>query len=398
MQPVGISIVGASARSTMMTRFCQNHPDQAFITGAYDLIPQRCEFLFEHFQMPDAKVYSSLEEAVNDPKAQAVFVGTWDAAHAEPAIEALKAGKHVYCEKPLEVTLDRCDEIIAAARESKGVFYVGMNLRHGPVHEKLHEILASGQIGRLLTLEANEYYYGGRTYFRRWNRLRKYGGGLWITKACHDFDLLNWFAGGRAKRVSAFSSLSHYRPRSEAGIQCRACPVSDTCPDFIDITREPDRVNWEIRRISEHHGGEPADLCLYNTEKDTFDNGIAVVEYDNDVRATYTVNVVSARDTRQMRLMGTEGSAEGDMKEGIVRVWKRHTDETLEFDLTEQMKSGHGGADDRILNHFLHCCHTGEEPRSSWADGRASVELGLAVRQACDTGQVVELPSLNETP
>jgi len=55
-------------------------------------------------------------------------------------------------------------------------------------------------------------------------------------------------------------------------------------------------------------------------------------------------DLVSARDTRQMRLMGTEGSAEGDMAEGTVTVWKRYTDEKTAYDLKDKMDSGHGGA------------------------------------------------------
>ena len=75
----------------------------------------------------------------------------------------------------------------------------------------------AGKLGKLLTIEANEYYFGGRSYFRRWNRLREFGGGLWITKACHDFDLINWFAGGKPRRVFAMSNLSYYKPMDGAG-------------------------------------------------------------------------------------------------------------------------------------------------------------------------------------
>ena len=92
-----------------------------------------------------------------------------------------------------------------------------MNLRHAPVYETLHEMVSDGRLGKVLTIEAGEHYYGGRTFFRRWNRLRRYGGGLWVTKGCHDFDLLNWFAGGSPVRVFATSNLSHYKPVPGAG-------------------------------------------------------------------------------------------------------------------------------------------------------------------------------------
>lgn len=391
MSPVGIAVIGASKRSTMVINYLKNHPDVGSITGIYDVVPQAAELYVNHFELADAKIYSSLDECVNDPDAAAVFIGSTDGAHREPVEKSLAVGKHVYCEKPMAITLENCDAIIDAAQAASSVFYLGMNLRHNPVHELLHNIMTSGELGRILTIEANEYYYGGRTYFRRWNRLRKYGGGLWITKASHDFDLLNWFSQGRATRVYATCSLSHYKTIEGAGPNCRVCAIKDTCKDFYDINNA-DNALWDKQAaVHEKVSGVPRDICLFNSDKDTFDNGIAVVDFANDVRATYTCNVVSARDTRQMRLMGTDGAAEGDVSSGLVTVWKRHCDEKRTIDVSEQMKSGHGGADDRIMADFFRCCVTGDNPRSSWADGRASLELGLAATESCDKGAPITL-------
>ena len=391
MSKIGIAIIGASKRSTMLFSYLRRHPSQGFITGIYDIIPSLGKFLIDDYGVSDAVVYESLQQAVTDPRVEAVFIGTPDNAHVEPVVAALRAGKHVYCEKPLAITLENCDAIIDTAKDAGSVFYLGMNLRHGPVHETLHEIVSSGQLGKLLTIEANEYYSGGKTYFQRWNRLRKFGGGLWITKACHDFDLLNWFAGGQPKRVFATSSLSHYKPIAEAGTHCRVCPLKQTCSDYYDVELQGQDVLAHLAKKVEEATGEPRDMCLYNSDKDTFDNGIAVVDYDNDIRATYTVNVVSARNTRQMRLMGTDGAAEGDMTEGIVTVWRRHRQGKVVHDVRDRIKSSHGGADDNILTDFFHCCRTGKNPRSSWADGRLGIQVALAARESCDTGNPIIL-------
>lgn len=395
MKKVGICIIGASMRSTMLFEFLRKYPDYGLITGIYDILPERGKYLLNRYNEKSAVIYDSLEQAVADKHVDAVFIGTPDYAHVEPVTASLKAGKYVYCEKPLATTLKDCDKIVEVARKADSILYVGKNLRHSPVHRKLHEILKSGKLGKLLTIEANEYYYGGRTYFRRWNRLRKYGGGLWITKACHDFDLLNWFSNGSPRKVFATSSLSYYKPIKDAGPSCRVCKIKETCPDFYDINNlvESDwREDWDqLARITEESTGVPRDLCLYNSDKDTFDNGIAVVEYDNDVRASYTVTVVSARSTRQMRLMGTEGSAEGDMEAGWVKYWKRYSGEEEEYDLKDRLSSGHGGADDNILKDFFDCCNYGNSPQSSWPEGRLALELGLAARDSCDKNKVIIL-------
>jgi predicted dehydrogenase len=396
---LGVAIVGASMRSTMVFDYLKKNPDVGHICGIYDIIPARGEFLLKKYDSSDARLYDTLEQAIEDPNVGAVCVCTSDGEHVAPAVGALNAGKHVFCEKPMTINLQDADELIDAAQKSKAVFYLGMNLRHAPVFDELHRILESGKLGRLLAIESNEHYYGGRSYFRRWNRLRQYGGGLWITKACHDFDLLNWFAGGKAKRVFGVSSLSYYKPKPGAGKNCRNCDLKDTCPDYFDVNDHTANSwgsdNEALGKLTEEATGVPRDLCLYTSDKDTFDNGIAIVEFDNDVRATYTVSVVASLSTRQMRLTGTEGFAEGDLSSGIVKYWKRpprEGDWPQVTNLRELMNSGHGGADDNLLKDFFECCRTGKKPKSSWTDGRAGVAVGLAVRESCDTGLPVILP------
>ncbi|MBN1942898.1 MAG: Gfo/Idh/MocA family oxidoreductase [Phycisphaerae bacterium] len=398
MNPIGVAVVGASMRSTMVLRYLQDYPEVGHICGMYDIIPARGEYLLKQYDHTQARIYESLEQVVGDSDVGAVCICTSDGEHVTPAVAALKAGKHVFCEKPMTITLEDADTLIAAAQESKAVFYLGMNLRHAPVFDELHKILESGKLGRLLAIESNEHYFGGRTYFRRWNRLRKYGGGLWITKACHDFDLLNWFAGGNPTRVFGVCSLSHYKPKPGAGTHCRVCNLKNECPDYFDVS-DPKAPSWGaenevLGRLTEEATGVPRDICLYNSDKDTFDNGIAIVEYDNDVRATYTVSVVASMSTRQMRLTGTEGFAEGDLSAGTVKYWKRHAKEgnwPQVTNLRELMNSGHGGADDNLLKDFFECCRTGKKPKSSWMDGRLSVKVGLAARESCDTGKPVIL-------
>lgn len=387
---LGIAVVGASMRSAIIFDYLAKHPSEGEVVGLLDLIPERCEISKRRYGMDGAKVYGSLNEALSDKRVDAVVVMTPDFAHVEPAVSALAAGKHVYCEKPLATNLADCDAIAKAANASDKIFYLGMNLRHGPVHETIHDIVASGEAGKVLLIEANEYYYGGRTYFKRWNRLEKFGGGLWITKAVHDFDLLNWMSGGVPLRVSAASNLSWYKQKPGAATRCRDCALKSSCPDFFDFAKAD-----ELVMASEKAGGLPVDLCLYNSDKDTFDNGMALVEYANDVRASYAVNVVASRDTREMRVSCTDGIVEGDMARSTVTVTKRHTGKTWTYDLAKMSNGGHGGADGKILADFFDCCRTGRKPRSSAAEGRLGVLVGLAARKACELKRTVEIKEID---
>lgn len=388
-RPVRIAIAGAGRRSIVLPNYVENHPEQAVIRGVFDTIPELAHNLVRHASLNDAVVYPSLKALVEDAEVDAVFVSTPDDQHVEPVCAALEAGKHVYGEKPLALTLADADRIIDAARHAKGLFYLGKNLRHAPVFEAIHQAIAEGKLGKILTIETNEHYFGGRSYFRRWNRHREKSGGLWITKACHDFDLLNWLAGSPPRRVFATASLGYFRERPEAGTHCRQCPVSESCPDryessnvaFID----------ELSTLVEQTTGKPYDRCLFNAKKDTFDNGMAVIDYANGVRACYTVNVVSSITCRRMTVSGTGGVMTGDMMAGKLTFTPRLTGREEIIDLSSAMHGSHGGADQKILDDFFDCCCSGRPPRSSAEDGRLSLAVGLAATRSSDTGCPVEL-------
>ncbi len=389
-----VAIVGCSHRSSLALGYFQNNPSDGNIVGLCDIAPKRAEMAAKYCKLDEVGIFDDEQKMIESVNPDIIFICTADHAHADPSVIALKAGVHVFCEKPMAVTLEDCDKMAEAAQKSSAVFYLGFNLRHTPVHDTIHHLITTGHVGKVTTIEANEYYYGGKTYFRRWNRFRKFGGGLWLTKACHDFDLLNWMAGAPPKTVYAVSSLSHYNHKPEAATRCRDCKLQYECPDYVDIFQP--RENWgklfgEMAIAAEADGQEPSDLCLFNSDKDTFDNGIAVVTYENDVRTTYTVNVLASRSTRQMRIIGTDGMIEGDMENGTVDLIERHTKKKYTCDLRELMKSGHGGADDIMIQDFLNTCRTGKKAKSSWQEGRLSVQVALAARESCDKGEIIRL-------
>ena len=220
-------------------------------------------------------------------------------------------------------------------------------------------------------------------------------GGLWLTKACHDFDYLSWLAGGEPQTVYAVGNLSHYRHRKDVGPRCRDCRIKETCPDFYDLEKPLD--DWfdeawrNIQKRMDQTGAMAPDVCLFNSDTDTIDNGIATVTYDNDVRMTYTLNVLSAKTTRQVRIVGTEGMIEADLHTATVDYTQRHTNAAEHYDLTEEVKGSHGGADKQILDDFFAVCRAGAEPTTKLTDGRKAVRLSLAATQSCDSGKVVSL-------
>lgn len=336
------------------------------------------------------KVHDTIDELVADPDVEAVIVTTTDYAHAEPVVKALGAHKHVYCEKPMSTTIEDCDKIIEAAQKSDKVFYMGFNLRWHPMYEKAKQIIDSGALGNIHTGQFTETYYGGRTYHRRWNRLRKYGGGLWLTKATHDFDVMHYLLGKKPLRVSALANVAHYKPDPKKGQRCSDCPVAHECPDYWDYKADDEKRTYF--ETGEEILGFPPDICLYNSDKDTFDHGTTMLEYEDGVLAVYDLSVVAARSTRSFLIQGHKASLEGDVASSSLRLTERHTLYEANWDVSSRTAGGHGGADPAIMVDFAQAIRAGTKPRASWADGRLSVQTGLAARDSSDNaGAWVEI-------
>jgi predicted dehydrogenase len=397
MTSINVAIIGAGARAIAFCKFLSDNPDIATLAAIVDTNSEKANVLNSNFKL-NAQIATDYNTVIGQKNIDAVMISTPDYAHVAPAVAALKTNKHVYLEKPLATTLEDCDTIINAAKDSSSICYLGFNMRYSPVHEKIYHLVHDDVLGKITTVEANEWYYGGKTYFRRWNRIRKFGGGLWLTKACHDFDLITWIAGSNPLSIYATSSLSHYKTLKDAGPRCRDCTLKNTCPDHYDINKPLD--NWfdeawrQIQLKMEQTGPLAPDICLYNSDKDTLDNGIAVINYDNDIRATYTVNVLAAQTTRQMRIIGIKAMVEADTEKSYVALTCRHTNKVLKFDLANETQGSHSGADYKILSDFFKVCSDGGTPRSGLTDGRLAVQMALAATQSDDNNSLIVLNSI----
>ena len=100
------------------------------------------------------RVYATIDEMLADSEIDAVSVCLANAAHAEVSIKALRAGKHVLCEKPMAVTLEECEAMLSAARESGKRLMIGHNQRLAPAHKKAKELLAAGELGRVISFQS----------------------------------------------------------------------------------------------------------------------------------------------------------------------------------------------------------------------------------------------------
>ena len=145
-----VGVIGCGSIAKQRHGYEYFHNSAVEIRGFYDLIPERAQALVNLY---GGKVYAGVDELLADPEIDAVSVCMANAFHAEISIKALKAGKHVLCEKPMAVSLEECEAMVAAAKESGKRLMIGHNQRLAPAHKKAKEILSSGAMGRVITFQ-----------------------------------------------------------------------------------------------------------------------------------------------------------------------------------------------------------------------------------------------------
>jgi UDP-N-acetyl-2-amino-2-deoxyglucuronate dehydrogenase len=155
---------------------------------------------------------TDLREAVAHPGVDAVSICTPSGFHAEPALAAFEAGKHVLVEKPMEITLEKADQMIVAAERADRRLGVIFQKRFNPAAQYLKEAVDAGKLGRLTLGEASLKWYRSPGYFRSagWRGTWVLdGGGALMNQGIHFVDLLLWLMGPVQSVTAYADTLLH---------------------------------------------------------------------------------------------------------------------------------------------------------------------------------------------
>lgn len=279
--------------------------------------------------------YTNYDELLANPEIQAVSVVTmWD-QHAAPTLAALKAGKHVFLEKPMASTMPDCRAIVSAANKAKGYFMVGHICRFNPRYAAARDEIASGKIGKIISMYARRNIPGWVTT----DILNKIG--PIIGDGVHDTDLMLWFSG--AKVVSAYAQTVDVRHKK-----------------FPDL-------GWTMYR---------------------FDTGAIGVLEDVWMLPDKTAFQIDER----MEIIGTEGSIHIHEVHPNLSICDKDGWHCPDTTYWPEIHGLRGGALREELMYFATCVQEGREPSiNSPEESMAAVEACLAAEKSAATGKIVRL-------
>jgi len=159
------------------------------------------------------KAWASLDEALADPAVQAVYVGTPVFLHAPQAIQGLRAGKHVLCEKPMAMNEAEARTMVSAAEQSSKFFGVAYYRRFYPKIQRAKLLMEAGAIGKPVFAELTNHMWFDGTGERNWLfDPAKAGGGPLLDIASHRIDVLNFLFGKPLRVTGQLSNVVHHYP------------------------------------------------------------------------------------------------------------------------------------------------------------------------------------------
>ena len=242
VQTVNVALIGAGAQGQVLTDAMLRIPGLRFravcdVWTEYN--QRRVVNMLSRFKH-EANGYEDYREMLDKEKElDAVVIATPDFWHARHAIDCLKAGKHVYCEKEMSNTLDGARSMVAAARETGKLLQIGHQRRSNPRYLHCYEKLLGEAklLGRIVTVngqwnravapdlgapdryvipEARLKQYGFKDMhqFRNWRWYKGLGGGPIVDLGSHQIDIYNWFLGSNPTRVMASGGLLYHDPKT----------------------------------------------------------------------------------------------------------------------------------------------------------------------------------------
>ena len=344
----GFGIVGCGMISNFHAKALE-HIRGAKLVACFDMIPASAD----RFAAANGiKAYHKLEEMLADPEIDVVTICTPSGVHRDPAVAAANAGKHVVVEKPLEITLKRCDDIINACRKNKVKLCTILPSRYSPVNQALKAAIDEGRFGRLTLGDTYVKWWRSQAYYDSggWRGTWKLdGGGAYMNQAIHNVDLLYWFMGEVADVSAVTSTLAH--------------------------------KNIEVEDV-----------------------GVAAIRFKNGALGTMEATTSAFPGLlKKTEIHGTEGSV--IVEQDDLLLWEfakaSRKDAALRKKFAKRV-GGTGGASDpsaisytghmEQLKDFLKAIETGSKPAVDGEDGRKSVEIILAIYKSSWTGKRVELP------
>ncbi|MEI7551824.1 MAG: Gfo/Idh/MocA family oxidoreductase [Verrucomicrobiota bacterium] len=409
-----LAAIGCGSRTFIYFELAAQRPDLYEIVAAADHTPARRAKARALSQNPNFREFTDDGAILAEPQlADIMIIATQDAFHFAHASAALRRGYDLLLEKPIATNLRDVLALEQLARELGRKVLVCHVLRYTPFYRRVKEIIASGVLGSIVSVEATEgveAWHQGHSFVRgHWSVMAK-STPMIIAKSCHDLDILSWLVDSPCEALGSFGGILHFRPeQAPAGAPARCtdgCPAGETClynahryltdqKRWLDVIYDRAATATDAEILA-WLGTSPWGRCVYRCDNTAVDHQTVNLSFASGATGTFTMTAFS--QGRDLAIFGTKSRLLAGERvkrtAGCDFVIEDHATHTLQrSDLAVEASGGHGGGDAGLVQ-MLHA----EMSKARAADMESSLEksveshvMGFAAEESRRTGRTLRL-------
>lgn len=391
---INVAVVGAGRRAAQYFRYV---PDDLRPLVRLTAIADPSESNREAFERLFAegrrtRQYSDADDMLANEDPDAVIIAAPNKYHARYTQLAIAAGSYVLLEKPVATSITECRQVWQAARAAsrEASIMVGFVLRYTPFYSRIQEIVASGELGTILAIDADENLGTGLTglFHKSWRRRDDLSGGFLVEKCCHDFDILNWLIGSAPDRVYTISKRTHFVPSNTGDRQPRFDPEVIRRIDVTDFGDPEINAAFPVQMEN----------SPYDSPSDSPDHTAVLLDFGSGALCTFVACMGQPRTTRRIRIFGTNGDLEGNIDDSRIVIHKPHNSdngwEVKDIPIAAESHNHHGG--DGVLAHaFWRTAANQSDPsRAGLREGIDAALVALAAQESAAVGRSIDIAEL----
>lgn len=374
-----ICVVGFGSRAEGMLRNFNTFEMGVTLTGVVDTDEKGAKKRIEGagFDVSKVTFFEDIDEMLVKMKPDGVVISTRCNVHADMAIQVMKHNIPILIEKPVAISDEQLTRLEAASVSFEADSVVSFPLRYSDLCQLTKEIVDSGRIGTVEQVQAVNNVTYGRDYYKGWYRDESITGGLFLQKATHDLDYINYLLGTKPVLIGAMASKQVFKGNKPAGLTCEKCEEYRTC------TESPYTLTHK-----QSNSYNPANGCSFAVDTGNHDSASILTKYETGMHSVYTQNFIARKDAakRGARLIGYKGTLEFDWITGKIKIYSHMAPRVEDYEIKDNELFHYGG--DKALCENFYDVITGVAPsKATLADGILSAKMCLLAEQSSRNNQ-----------
>lgn len=409
-----IALVGAGQRGMIYSEYVYE-TKKAEIVAVVEPDDKKRSAAAQKFGIPLGMQFKRIADFFQIGRiADAVIIASMDQDHYEQVMAALELNYDILLEKPISPDPRECLKIQDKADQKGCKVIVCHVLRYTNFFAAIKEIIDSGELGKVITIQHNENvgnYHIAHSFVRGNWRRSDLSSPLIMQKSCHDMDILAWLVGSEASRITSFGSLKYFKEENapaESSDRCLTCKAAKDCRFDAKKAYLPVAGSWPATVLTQDQSEEgilkalkegPYGRCVYRCDNDVCDNQVVLIDFKNDVTVSFNLSGFTNKISRTIKVMCENGEIRGDDSLNQIEVTKFASNAIDGFEQrvihTGLTQGGHGGGDVALMNDFV--CQLEADSNNSRSSITQSVEshvMAYAAEQSRITGEVVNVDVL----